>query len=89
MSSTAQPTHFRLYSRSYCHLCEVMRLAVIAQPEFVGCVLEVVDVDADPELVEKYDELVPVLCAQLDSGAEVELFHYHFNAEAWAAFFAA
>jgi len=38
--------------------------------------IEVLDVDADPALVAKYDELVPVL---LD-GEGRELCHYHLDA---------
>ena len=37
--------------------------------------LTVIDVDADPALVARYDELVPVLIA--DDG--VELCHYHLD----------
>ena len=50
-----------MMSRGYCHLCHDMEVAV--QPlllEF-GATLSVLDVDADPVLEEKYDELVPVL----------------------------
>lgn len=50
-----------MMSRGYCHLCQDMEVAV--QPlllEF-GATLSVLDVDADPVLEEKYDELVPVL----------------------------
>lgn len=42
-------------------------------PEFA---VDVVDVDADPALVAKYDELVPVL---LDRGGR-ELCHYFLDA---------
>ncbi len=52
--------YFILYSRSWCHLCEDMLLAL---QSLVGEAwrIDVVDVDADPALVERYDELVPVL----------------------------
>jgi hypothetical protein len=39
--------------------------------------VDVVDVDADPALVARYDELVPVLVA-----GEVELCHYFLDEEA-------
>ena len=50
-----------LYSRAYCHLCHDMEALVRSLlPEF-GLTLRVVDVDADPELEARYNELVPVL----------------------------
>lgn len=51
----------RLFSRSYCHLCEDMRTALEKlHGEYVFS-LEVFDVDADPLLESRYDELVPVV----------------------------
>jgi len=38
--------------------------------------IEVIDVDADPALVERFDELVPVLYGDL---AEPELCHYFLD----------
>ena len=68
---------FTLYSRSYCHLCEDMLVALqaLAQP---GQRFEVavIDVDADPALVERFDELVPVLFGRL---GEPELCHYFLD----------
>ena len=40
--------------------------------------VEVVDVDADPALVERYDELVPVLVAHRQ-GQAMELCHYFLD----------
>jgi thioredoxin reductase (NADPH) len=50
-----------LIGRGYCHLCEEM--AVALRPLLAGTSvgLCVVDVDADAELLARYDELVPVL----------------------------
>ncbi len=44
--------------------------------------IDVVDVDADPALVELYDELVPVLQACLPGQAPQTLCHYHLDAAA-------
>lgn len=71
--------HFTLYSRSYCHLCQEMLDALQAmrradQPFSV----EVIDVDADPALVARFDELVPVLFGALDQPA---LCHYFLDRE--------
>lgn len=69
--------HFTLYSRSYCHLCQdmldaLMRLQTPDRPITV----DVVDVDADEALVARFDELVPVLFADLE---EAELCHYFLD----------
>ena len=69
---------FTLYSRSYCHLCEDMLVALRA---LVGdaVAVDVIDVDADPALVERYDELVPVLVGHRDGEPPLRLCHYFLN----------
>ncbi|MCS0628265.1 glutaredoxin family protein [Telluria mixta] len=69
---------FILYSRSYCHLCEDMLAALQAFMARQGqaYTVDVVDVDADPALVARYDELVPVLVAE---PAGTELCHYFLD----------
>ncbi len=62
-------------SRAYCHLCEDM---IAALKQFQGRYsfeIEVVDVDRDPRLEEKWGDKVPVL---LDG--ERELCHYFLDA---------
>lgn len=68
---------FTLYARSWCHLCEDM-LAALRALEAPGQPFEVavVDVDLDPALVERFDELVPVL---FGDPAEPELCHYFLD----------
>lgn len=63
-----------LISRSYCHLCHDMEMALAPLVAEFGAALSVVDVDADPALEAKYDELVPVLL----HGA-TELCHYFLD----------
>lgn len=63
-----------LMSRSYCHLCHDMEVALAPLLEEFGARLKVVDVDADPILEAKYDELVPVLLH-----GENELCHYFLD----------
>ena len=71
---------FTLYSRSYCHLCEDMLAALQSlQTEQLRFEVEVVDVDLDPALVARFDELVPVL---FGDPAQPELCHYHLDAAA-------
>lgn len=50
-----------LISRTYCHLCHEMELALAPLLNEVGAEVEVFDVDSDPLLEKNYGELVPVL----------------------------
>jgi len=63
-----------LLGRSYCHLCHDMEVALAPLVAEFRAVLKVVDVDADPALEAKYDELVPVLLH-----GETELCHYFLD----------
>ena len=68
----------RLFSREYCHLCQDMHAALEAlrgEPGVPYFDIEVADVDADPVLEAKYDELVPVLV----DGEGTELCHYFLD----------
>jgi thiol-disulfide isomerase/thioredoxin len=77
---------FTLYSRSYCHLCEDMLVALEAlQSPTQRFAVTVIDVDADPALVERFDELVPVLFG--DPG-QPELCHYFLDEAAVRAYLA-
>lgn len=77
---------FSLLSRSYCHLCDDMLIALrdllkayaneSGLDGWHDLRIDVVDVDADPQLVAQYDELVPVL---LSSEGSV-LCHYFLDA---------
>lgn len=70
--------YFILYSRSYCHLCDDMLTALLAL-----CAeqlpIEVVDVDLHADLVERYDELVPVLMGVEEGHAPRQLCNYFLN----------
>lgn len=63
-----------LISRGYCHLCHDMAAALLPLAAEFGAHVTVLDVDADPALEAKYDELVPVLLH-----GETELCHYHLD----------
>lgn len=61
-------------SRSYCHLCHDMELALAPLAAEFGATVCVLDVDADPVLEARYDELVPVLLH-----GENEICHYFLD----------
>jgi glutaredoxin len=74
-------TRLTLYSRNYCHLCHDMQAALEAlRPEFIFD-LEIVDIDTNPVLEARYDDLVPVLMHQ-----ERELARYRVDLEAVRAY---
>jgi hypothetical protein len=60
-ASGGPPARLRLLSRPGCHLCEEMRAVVLPLVERSGGSLEVVDVDADPALSERWGDEIPVL----------------------------
>ncbi len=64
----------RLMSRGYCHLCHDMEEGLVPLIEELGATLTVLDVDADPALEARFDELVPVLLH-----GESELCHYFLD----------
>ena len=63
-----------LMFREYCSLCHVMHDALRPYQQEYGFELEVLDVDEDPELEEKYNELVPVLLL-----GERQICHWHLD----------
>lgn len=79
----SQPPRLTVLSRDYCHLCHDMIAALEPLQAERGFLLDVVDVDAQPKLVEKYDELVPVLLA-----GETEICHYFLDVSALDAYLA-
>ena len=64
-----------LYGRSYCHLCDEMLAALGPLREEFGFAVEVIDVDSDAALEQRFGALVPVL-----THAGAELCHYHLDA---------
>ncbi|MBB5020165.1 thioredoxin reductase (NADPH) [Chitinivorax tropicus] len=63
--------------RDYCSLCHAMVAALEAYPGRAGFDMQIVDVDADPMLEEKWGEWVPVLLA-----GDQEICHYHLDTAA-------
>jgi thiol-disulfide isomerase/thioredoxin len=63
-----------LLSRSYCHLCQEMEVALAPLAEEFGALVTVLEVDSDAQLEARYDELVPVLLH-----GESEICHYFLD----------
>jgi thiol-disulfide isomerase/thioredoxin len=60
-----------VYSRAWCHLCDELCAALAPLASRYGVPVDVIDVDSDPALDERYGEQVPVVFA-----GETELCHY-------------
>jgi glutaredoxin len=65
-----------LYTRVGCHLCETAEAVLSAERAASPFLLEVVDVDTDPELVRRYGVRVPVVAVD-----GVEEFQYEVPAD--------
>lgn len=61
-----------LYGRAWCHLCDDMRAALEPLLAEFGAQVEVIDIDTDPLLEARFNELVPVLVCD---GAELSRYH--------------
>ena len=66
-----------LYYREGCHLCEVMLQALRGLQSDMEFEVSLVDIDREPDLRQRYDEWVPVLCR-----GELEICHYQLDLEA-------
>lgn len=66
--------NFTVMSRQWCHLCHDLLEALEPLAVELGWRIEVFDVDADPILEARWNELVPVVLA----GDRV-LCHYHLD----------
>ena len=81
--SAAATTRLTLYGRSYCHLCDEMLDALAPLLGEFGVAVDVVDVDSDAALEQRFGTLVPVLLH-----ADTELCHYHLDTAKVRAYFA-
>lgn len=86
---TINKPHLILYSREYCHLCQDLLAALenLRVEQGGNFEVSVVDIDLDPLLVSRYDELVPVLVAGTGDNAR-ELCRYFLDVTAVRAYLA-
>ncbi len=68
---------FTLYYRENCHLCQSMKLALVALQRDLDFDWQEIDIDRDTDLIRQFDTLVPVL--QFDGE---EVCHYFLDQEA-------
>lgn len=72
---------FIVMSREWCHLCHDLVSQLLPLAAELGWTVRVLDVDADPVLESRWDELVPVVLA-----GDAELCHYHLDEAAIRAY---
>ncbi len=68
-----------VYGREACHLCQQMILALKQVQKQSSLGFKVIDIDSDPELVQRYNEKIPVLVSALDGQ---EICHYFLDMSA-------
>ncbi len=79
VSSVAMTVTVTLYTRRGCHLCEHAKEAILAA-KAGDFAMDEIDIDADPDLRERYTNDVPVVA--IDG---VDLFWHHVDPVAFAA----
>jgi len=65
---------FIIYSRQGCHLCDVMKNELKSMELAQMGPITMVDIDKDPELAKRFNDLVPVLFVN-----DMEICHYKLN----------
>lgn len=78
MSRTRELT---VMSRQWCHLCHDLVGQLQPLADELGWTVRILDVDADPMLEARWDELVPVVLA-----GSTELCRYHLDEAAIRAY---
>lgn len=71
--------HFIIYSRTYCHLCDDMINALQNLKSNYQFSFDVIDIDADERLLQKYDELVPVLLWSKTADTDIQICNYFLD----------
>ena len=71
-----------LYVRSDCHLCEEMGQALVDWRERLRFDVELIDIESDPQLFERYQYKVPVLVER-----DEEICHFFLDEEMLIAHF--
>lgn len=74
MGTNSTQVVLTVLSRTYCHLCHDLEAALAPIAGEFGASVEVLDVDEDAALEEKWGELVPVLLH-----GDTELCHYFLD----------
>ena len=72
-----------LYLRTNCSLCDCVLQELMPYKQQYGFQLELIDIDTNPPLIQKYGEKIPVL-----EGDGKEIFHFFLDPDALDSYFA-
>ena len=72
-----------LYLRASCSLCDCVLQELLPYKQRYGFQLDLVDIDRDPALIQKYGEMIPVLF-----GSGKEICHFFLDPDALQSYFA-
>jgi hypothetical protein len=75
-----------VYGRRDCHLCQEMIASLQKLQKQIEFQFEVIDIDSDPQLVNQYNERIPVLVSANEK--QDEICHYYLDEAALDAHFA-
>ena len=64
LSSRASHLRFTLYTRAECSCCEKAKAVIEPRRQHHGFTIEVIDIDTDPELIDRYGTSVPVVAIE-------------------------
>ena len=65
---------FTVYSRYGCHLCEDLLMQLNQLQQVYSFRIIEIDIDSNPQLIEQYDSLVPVVTCD-----DVQICHYFLD----------
>ena len=71
-----EKAHVRLYTRPGCHLCEEAKREMLAANCADQYVLEEINIDSDPDLLERYRYEIPVITIN-----GIKAFKYRLTAD--------
>ncbi len=74
-----------IYVREACHLCQEMVALLRQYQQKVAFGLEIIDIDNDPQLVQQYNELIPVLIGS--DNEQTKICYHRLDVTALDAYF--
>jgi len=76
MTEATKASALVVYGRTECHLCQQMIEGLQQKQSEVSFDFEVIDIDTDPALVNRFNDKIPVLMSVPD---EVEICHHFLD----------
>ena len=74
-----------IYIREACHLCQEMIALLHRYQGNIAFDLEIIDIDDDPQLIQRYNDLIPVLVGS--DKEQNEICHHRLDVATLDAYF--